>query len=108
MHTTLLILTTAPDHEVATSIADQLIGQGLAACVKIMAPCQSTYRWQGAIERSVEIPLFIVSDEARYPALEAQLKTAHPYDLPEIIALPCSGGLPEYLAWVSAPSGTSS
>ncbi len=108
MSPALLILTTAPDHQVATTIADQLIEQGLAACVKIMAPCQSTYHWQGTIERSVEIPLFIISDEARYPALESQLKAAHPYDLPEIIALPCSGGLPEYLAWVSTSSGTSS
>ena len=107
MSPALLILTTAPDHEVATTIADQLIEQGLAACVKIMAPCQSTYHWQGTIERSVEIPLFIISDEARYPALESQLKAAHPYDLPEIMALPCSGGLPEYLAWVSTSSGTS-
>lgn len=97
----LLILTTAPDTEVANSLSAQLVGQGLAACVKALAPCKSTYRWQGEIERSDEIPLLIVSDDARYPELESWLKNAHPYDLPEILAIPCSGGLPAYLAWVS-------
>lgn len=95
-----LVMTTAPDAEVADSLAHQLITNGLAACVKQLAPCRSTYRWQGHIENAVEIPLVIVTDDTRYPELEAWLKAAHPYDLPEILAIPCTDGLPDYLAWV--------
>lgn len=102
----LLVQTTAPDQELADSIAQQMIEQGLAACVKTLAPCRSTYRWQGVIEHSVEIPVIIITDDARYPALERWLKEAHPYDLPEILSLPCSGGLPAYLAWVGDLSGS--
>ena len=98
---TQLILTTVPDADVAASLAQQLVEQGLAACVKQLAPCQSTYRWQGQIESTIEIPLMIISDESRYAALETWLKAAHPYDLPEIIALPCTHGLPGYLSWVA-------
>lgn len=98
---TQLILTTAPDADVAANLAHQLIESGLAGCVKQLTPCQSTYRWQGQIESTTEIPLMIVSDESRYAELEAWLKNAHPYDLPEIIALSCANSLPEYLSWVS-------
>ena len=102
-----LILTTAPDADIAESLAHQLVESGLAACVKQLAPCRSTYRWQGQIESAIEIPLMIISDESRYAALEAWLKDAHPYDLPEIIALPCTNGLPEYLSWVNASTRVS-
>lgn len=101
----LLVQTTAPDQDVADALAQKIIELGLAACVKTLAPCRSTYRWQGAIEHSVEIPVLIVTDNDRYPALESWLKDAHPYDLPEILALPCSSGLPDYLKWVSDASG---
>ncbi|MGI9142593.1 MAG: divalent-cation tolerance protein CutA [Fluviibacter sp.] len=96
-----LIFTTAPDTDVANDLTHQLVALGLAACVKQLAPCQSTYRWQGQIENTTEIPLIIISDNSRYAELEAWLKAAHPYDLPEIIALPCTNGLPEYLRWVN-------
>jgi periplasmic divalent cation tolerance protein len=96
-----IIFTTAPDADVAGDLAHQLVASGLAACVKQLAPCQSTYRWQGQIEIATEIPLIIISDASRYAALESWLKEAHPYDLPEIIALPCTQGLPAYLGWVA-------
>lgn len=96
-----LIFTTAPDVDVASQLAHQLVASGLAACVKQLAPCQSTYRWQGQIEIATEIPLIIISDDSRYAELEVWLKEAHPYDLPEIIALPCTRGLPAYLNWVN-------
>lgn len=95
-----LILTTLPDADVAANLAQQLIDSGLAACVKQLAPCQSTYRWQGKTEVTTEIPLMIISDESRYPEVEAWLKAAHPYDVPEIITLPCTNALPAYLSWV--------
>ncbi len=96
-----LLFTTAPDADIANSLAHQLVQSGLAACVKQLPPCQSTYRWQGQIESATEIPLMIISDDSRYAELEAWLKAAHPYDLPEIIALPCTQGLPAYLSWVT-------
>lgn len=96
-----IIFTTAPDANFAGQLAHQLVASGLAACVKQLPPCQSTYRWQGQIESATEIPLIIVSDDSRYAELEVWLKEAHPYDLPEIIALPCTSGLPAYLSWVS-------
>ncbi len=96
-----IIFTTAPDADVAGDLAHQLVASGLAACVKQLAPCQSTYRWQGQIEIATEIPLIIISDDSRYAALESWLKEAHPYDLPEIVALPCTQGLPAYLGWVA-------
>lgn len=96
-----VIFTTAPDSTTAESLAHQIVALGLAACVKQLAPCQSTYRWQGQIETAIEIPLLIISDESRYAALEAWLQAEHPYDIPEIIALACTNGLPQYLAWIS-------
>ena len=67
-----------------------------------MAPCTSVYRWNDAVETATEIPLLIKTTLARYPALQAALTAAHPYELPEIVAVPLHEGLPAYLAWVGA------
>ena len=74
----------------------------LAACVNILAPCTSVYRWNDAVETATEVPLLVKTTLARYPALQAALTEAHPYELPEIIAVPLQEGLPAYLAWVGA------
>jgi periplasmic divalent cation tolerance protein len=63
---------------------------------------QSTYRWQGAVEETSEVALLIKTTRRRYPALEAQLRSLHPYSVPEIVAIPIEGGCPDYLTWVSA------
>jgi len=68
--------------------------------VNIMAECTSIYRWQGKIEFADEIPLLIKTTRLNYPKLESLLRSKHPYELPEIIALSVSAGLPEYLNWV--------
>ncbi|UCV15104.1 divalent-cation tolerance protein CutA [Quatrionicoccus australiensis] len=99
---TLLILCNCPDEEVANRIALAVLESGLAACVNILPRIQSLYRWQGKIESATEIPLFIKSTAANYPALEAAIQKLHPYDIPEIIALPVERGLPAYLNWVAA------
>ncbi|MBI4985064.1 MAG: divalent-cation tolerance protein CutA [Rhodocyclales bacterium] len=99
---TLLVLTTLPDAETARALAERLVERRLAACVNILAPCRSVYRWQGRIEDATEVPLLIKTSAARYAALEAALRAEHPYELPEIVAVPLAGGLPEYLAWVAA------
>lgn len=98
----LLVLTNLPDADSAGRVARLLIEQRLAACVNVLAPCTSVYRWQGALETATELPLLIKTTRAAYPALQATLREAHPYELPEIVAIPVQEGLPDYLAWVAA------
>jgi periplasmic divalent cation tolerance protein len=97
---TLLILTNLPDEASAQALATTLVSERLAACVNVLAPCRSVYRWQGAIESAQEVPLLIKTTTARYADLEAAIRARHPYELPEIIAVPITHGLPEYLRWV--------
>jgi periplasmic divalent cation tolerance protein len=99
---TLLVLTNLPDAATARTLADHLVGERLAACVNILAPCRSVYRWQGAIEDAEEVPLLIKTTAARYAELEAAIHARHPYELPEIVAVPIAQGLPAYLGWVAA------
>ncbi|MCL2160987.1 MAG: divalent-cation tolerance protein CutA [Betaproteobacteria bacterium] len=98
----LLVLTTLPDRASADTLAARLVEENLAACVNILSPCDSVYRWQGVIETASEIPLLIKTTRARYPAIEAALQALHPYEIPELIALPVTCGLPAYLDWVVA------
>lgn len=98
---TCLVFTAVPDETLADLLAHQLVEAGLAACVKRLPACQSTYRWAGRIEHATEIPLIIVVHDEAYAALEQHLKSAHPYDVPEILAIDCSAGLPDYLRWVA-------
>jgi periplasmic divalent cation tolerance protein len=98
----LLVLTSLPDADSAQRIARLLVEQHLAACVNILAPCTSVYRWQDNIETATEVPLLIKTSLLCYPALQAALTEAHPYELPEIIAVPIHKGLPAYLSWVGA------
>jgi periplasmic divalent cation tolerance protein len=99
---TLLIFTNLPDEASAQSLATALVSERLAACVNVLAPCRSTYRWQGAIENAQETPVLIKTTESRYAALEAAIRARHPYELPEIVAVPVAHGLPEYLSWIAA------
>ena len=95
-----LVLTNLPDEASARALAERLVSARLAACVNILAPCQSVYQWQGNIETATEVPLLIKTATERYAALEAEIKANHPYDVPEVIALPIEAGLPAYLAWL--------
>lgn len=99
---TLLIITHLPDETSARTLASHLIQQGLAACVNIQAPCRSIYCWQGAIEDVQEIPLLIKTTADRYAIIETSIREQHPYELPDIVAVPVSQGLPAYLAWIVA------
>ena len=99
---TLLVLTNLPDRAAAERLADALVEQRVAACVNVLAPCRSVYRWKGAVQREEEHPVLIKTTAERYPALEAAIRAAHPYELPEIIAVPIERGLPAFLAWVDA------
>jgi periplasmic divalent cation tolerance protein len=99
---TLLVLTNLPDRAIAERLAQTLVQERLAACVNILAPCRSVYRWQGAIESAEEHPMLIKTTAERYDALEQAIRGLHPYELPEIVAVPLAVGLPAYLAWVVA------
>ncbi len=98
----ILVLTNLPDRVAAEKLADALIEKRVAACVNILAPCRSVYRWEGAVQHDEEHPVLIKSTRAAYPALEAQIRALHPYELPEIVAVPIERGLPAYLDWVAA------
>ena len=97
----LLVLTNLPDRAAAERLADLLVEKRLAACVNILAPCRSVYRWKGAVQHDEEHPLLIKTTRERYPEMEQALRAAHPYELPEIIAVPIERGLPAYLEWVA-------
>jgi periplasmic divalent cation tolerance protein len=98
----LLVFTNLPDRESAERLAALLIERRLGACVNILAPCKSVYRWQGKIQQDEEHPLLIKTAKERYAALEAAIREGHPYELPEIIAVPLVHGLPAYLQWVES------
>ena len=97
----LLVLTNLPDRAAAEKLADALLEKQLAACVNILAPCRSVYRWKGSVQHDEEHPMLIKTTAERYQALEQAIRAGHPYELPEIIAVPVERGLPEYLDWVS-------
>ena len=100
--TKLLVLTNLPDRAAAEKLADALLERRLAACVNILSPCRSVYRWKGAVQHDEEHPMLIKTTQERYAELEQVLRAGHPYELPEIIAVPIERGLPAYLEWVAA------
>ncbi|MBI3480283.1 MAG: divalent-cation tolerance protein CutA [Nitrosomonadales bacterium] len=105
MNGVLLVITNLPDGAAAEKLARKIIEARAAACVNQLAPCVSTYRWQGNIETANEVPLLIKTTQDAYPRLEALICEAHPYELPEIVAVPVEAGLPAYLGWVNEETG---
>ena len=103
----LLVVTNLPDRESAEKLAALLVEQRLAACVNVLAPCGSVYRWRGEIQRDQEHPLLIKTARDRYAELEGAIRANHPYELPEIIAVPIIQGLPAYLQWVESETRAS-
>jgi periplasmic divalent cation tolerance protein len=104
----LLVITNLPDRGAAERLAEALVGKRLAACVNILAPCRSVYRWQGEVQHDEEHPVLIKTTPERYAQLEVEIRSLHPYELPEIIAVPIERGLPDYLAWVAAETSSPS
>ena len=96
----LLVLCTCPPGRTAEHLAQSLVEGRLAACVNITSPVTSIYRWKNNIEKDEEALLVIKTSAAGWPALEQAILELHPYELPEIIALPLSGGNERYLNWV--------
>ncbi len=98
-----LVLTTCPDAEAAGRIAHALVSEGLAACINILPVVQSVYRWKGKVETAAEQLLVIKSRTRAYRQIERRLLELHPYELPEVLAVPIAGGLTDYLAWIHNP-----
>jgi len=100
MPTTIQVTTTTETRADAQAIADALVERRLAACVQTIGPITSTYRWQGEIERAEEWLCLIKSRRDLYDALEAAILEMHPYDVPEILVTPVTGGSESYLDWL--------
>jgi periplasmic divalent cation tolerance protein len=96
----LIALCTCPETAVAEHIAEALVGEGLAACVNALPGLTSVYRWHGKVQRDSEVLLVIKTTQDRLHELTERVRRLHPYELPEIIAVPVCGGLPDYLQWV--------
>ena len=96
----LLVVTNLPDRASAEKLAALLIERRLAACVNLLPPCDSVYRWRGEIQHDEEHPLLIKTAQDRYAEMEALIRANHPYELPEIIAVTIVHGLPAYLQWI--------
>lgn len=96
------VMTTTDSAEKADALARGAVEARLAACVQISAPVTSVYRWEGAVESTLEWQVLFKTATARFGELEAYLRGAHDYDTPEIIATPVTHGGADYLAWVAA------
>ena len=99
--TILLIRVTCPSRRVAEEIADAAVERRLSACANLEGPVTSTYRWKGVVEQALEHVLWLKSVEACWPALEGLVKNIHPYDVPAMVAWPCSHVLAEYAGWLN-------
>ena len=97
----LVVLCACPDESVAARIAQELVEARLAACVNRLPGMRSVFRWKGALQDEPEVLLAIKTVRSRYEELEMRLKALHPYEVPEIIALPVLAGAAPYLAWLA-------
>lgn len=100
----LLVISTAPDPATAERLARELIGKSLAACANIVPAVRSIYLWKGEVESEQEVLMLLKTTTDRLPELRETLVAAHPYELPEVIALPVTDGHHPYLQWVAAMS----
>jgi len=96
----LLVLTTCPDAESADLIARQLVQGNLAACVNIQGGIRSVYTWHGKVETADEHLLLVKTAQSRYAEVEAAIRVSHPYELPEVVAVPIIAGSEAYLSWI--------
>ena len=100
MQDVLLVLTNVPDEATAHAVARKVVEEKLAACVNVLPAVRSVYRWEGKVEEATEVTMLVKTTHGRYAELEAAIRALHPYEVPEIIAVPVTAGLPAYLAWV--------
>ena len=101
----IIVLTQMPNRTSAQALARAIVEERLAACVSIGAPADSLYHWRGQIETAQEVPVAIKTRAGCYAAVEAAILARHPYELPEILAVPIHHGLERYLDWIGAETG---
>lgn len=101
----ILVFTQMPDRASAQALARALVEARLAACVSIGAPVESLYHWRGEIETATEVPVVVKTRSGRYADVEATIRAQHPYELPEILAVPASHGFAPYVDWVDRETG---
>lgn len=94
------VMTTVPSKRGAEEIAEILVGKRLAACVQILGPAKSTYRWRGKVEKAGEWICLIKTGKANYKKVEAEIKKVHKYKVPEIVSFSISRGSPAYMEWL--------
>ena len=97
----LAVLTTLPDSESAKSLVTHLVTHRLAACGTIADKALSVYTWQGKLEETAEVMVVLKTTRDRWEGLQSAVRELHPYDVPELLALPVEAGLPDYLAWIA-------
>ena len=108
MNDAVIVVTNLPDRESALRLAGELVEKRLAACVNVLAECASVYRWKGAVESAREVPVLIKTRAARYAEVEAAIRKLHPYELPEIVAVPVVHGFDDYLRCVADETSSAS
>lgn len=96
----LVVTTTVPEEALAARIAAAAVHGRLAACAQVQGPVRSTFHWRGAVDQATEWYCHCKTTRARYPELERLIRSLHPYDVPEIIALPIVAGHAAYLDWI--------
>jgi len=99
------VTTTLPDQAIAERLGTILVQERLAACAQVVGPISSTYRWQGRVEHSAEWYCHLKTTRARLPAIERRLRELHPYELPELVAVPLIDGAQRYLRWIEESVG---
>lgn len=97
-----LVYVTAPDGETAAALAKSMVEQRLAACANILGSITSVYWWDGKVNTEGEVGLMLKTRQSLVPELTAALRQAHPYECPCVVALPVTGGNPDFLAWIAA------
>jgi periplasmic divalent cation tolerance protein len=100
-----LVLTTAPDAELARGLARELVASRLAACVNVLVGATSFYRWEGEVQEEAEVLLIVKTTVSRTPALEAFFAAHHPYDVPELVAIDPAHVEAKYLSWLLQEAG---
>ncbi len=105
MSEAIVILCTCPDEETASRLASGLVEKDLVACVNILSGIRSIYRWQGKLTDDSEVLMVIKTLASRFEAIETWLLEQHPYDVPEVIALPVEKISTNYMAWIKTSVG---
>ena len=96
-----VVLVTAPSAEVAATIARAVVEERLAACGNVLPAVRSIYRWQGKVLDEAEVLLILKTQRRRFPELRDRILALHPYEVPEVLALPVEAGSDAYLDWIA-------